>query len=321
MAVEKKLILACDLGGTKTSVALIDVEGTVLFEARQPTPHTSARGVIESVVNLSEELTAGASVAAKSLLGVAVGVPGMIDYRKGLVVFSPHLPFRNTPVKKMLKRHFSVPVFVDNDANLAALGEHSYGAGRGVKNMLMVTVGTGIGGGIIIDGRLYRGATGSAAEFGHMVIDLNGPKDDCGNYGCLEVMASGDSIGALARQELLSHSDSRILEFADKPKKVTGEDVSAAAAAGDKLAKQILERIGTLLGAGLTNLVNIFNPELIVLGGGVMEGDSIVAEAAKKQVAAKALIPNRDVVKIVTSKLGHRASLLGGAALVLAEID
>lgn len=318
----EKVIVACDLGGTRTRVGLINTDGKIKFQADQPTSHRSSKEVISGIIHLSEELMSAAGIDRKSILGVGIGVPGMVEYDKGLVVFSPHLPLRNTFVKKQIADHFSVPIFVDNDATLAVMGEKHFGQGKNVANMIMLTIGTGIGGGIIINGEVYRGSTGSSAEIGHMVIDINGPRDDCGNNGCLEVLASGDSIGVMARQEIKKHPGSKIMDYAEGSiRKITGEVVARAAKDGDQLAQRILREIGRFLGVGLTNLVNIFNPELIVIGGGVIEGDTIILTEAKKVVSKKALQPNRDVVKIVPSKLGNSAGLLGAAALVLENID
>ncbi|MFZ3062470.1 MAG: ROK family protein [Actinomycetota bacterium] len=319
---EKRFVVGCDLGGTKTAVGLVEKTGKIVFEAKQPTPLKSAKAVIDGVIHLIDELFSAAGAGPASVRGIGLGVPGMVDFKKGIVVFSPHLPLRNTPFKKLVQAHYHLPTFLDNDASLAALGERCYGAGKGVSNLVMVTIGTGIGGGIILNDKIYRGVTGSAAEIGHMVIDIHGPRCQCGNFGCFEELASGDAIARRARAALKKPSHSLMLDMVEgNLRKITGEVVALAAKRGDKLARQILEDVGFVVGIGLTNIVNIFNPEMIILGGGVMEGDEFIIKVAREVVAKRALIPNKDVVKIVHAKLGNQAGILGAAALVLQERD
>lgn len=316
----KKFVIGSDLGGTKTTVALLNDKGEIVFEARQPTSLKSAKSVVDGVIRLIDELLSAASVGLSAVEGIGLGVPGMVDFEKGVVVFSPHLPLRNTPFRKLVQSHYKVPTFLDNDASLAALGEKYFGAGKGVSNLVMITVGTGIGGGIIIDDKIYRGSSGSSAEIGHMVVDVNGPRCDCGNYGCFEELASGSAIAKRAKAALRKGSGSLILDLVQGDlKKVTGEIVAQAAKKKDKLARGIMQDVGFIIGIGLSNLTNIFNPEMIILGGGVMEGDEIIISVARDVVAKRALIPNKDVVKIVQAKLGNKAGVMGAAALVLQE--
>lgn len=290
-------VVAFDVGGTKTLIALIDHEGKILFKEKHPTPKESSDRLGKFITERALGFLDSHGVEKDSVLGVGIGVAGTIDTKKGEVITSPHLPLAGTPLKQMIQDASGLPVYVDNDATLAALGESRFGAASGVRNMVMLTIGTGIGGGIIINGEVYRGATGGAGEIGHMIIDLNGPLDDCGVRGCLEVLAAGDAIGAAAGNK-------------------TGEEVYEAARNGDKQAVEILTKIGGFLGAGLVNLVNIFDPEMIVLGGGVMLTDEIMREEATRIVKKTALRPNRDDVRIVVSDLGENATLLGAAALV-----
>lgn len=317
---EKRLVVGCDLGGTKTAVALVDKAGKIVFEAKQPTSLKSAKAIIDGVIHLIDELFSAAGAGPASVEGIGLGVPGMVDFKRGVVVFSPHLPLRNTPFRKMVQAHYRLPTYLDNDASLAALGEKYYGAGKGVWNIVMITIGTGIGGGIIINDKIYRGVTGSAAEIGHMVIDINGPRCQCGNFGCFEELASGDAIARRARAALKKPSTSSMLDMVEgNLKKITGEVVTRAAREGDKLARQILQDVGFIIGIGLANIINIFNPGMVILGGGVMEGDEFIIKVAREVVAKRALIPNKDVVKIVHAKLGNKAGILGAAALVLQE--
>lgn len=314
------LFAACDLGGTFTRVALIDKTGSIALEMTKPTPLKSAKDVIDGVEGILKELVETAGAQRGDLASIGIGVAGMVDTSTGVVAFAPNLPLRNTPVKKMLNDRFKVPVFVDNDAAAATLGEAKFGAGKGINNLVMLTIGTGIGGGIVIEGELYRGETGSAGEIGHMVIALDGPDCRCGNKGCLEALASGRAIAARARGAVRrAGGKSLIMKLARGDlKAVTGEVVAQAAMDGDATAISVLKETGRIIGVGLTNVVNIFNPKLIILGGGVMEGDKVILAAARAEVKKHALIPNRDTVKIVPSVLGNKAGLLGAAALAFA---
>jgi len=297
-----KSVIACDIGGTKTLTALIDIEGKILFKERHPTPKQSAEQIVELVSARISKLPGSQGIDKRSILGVGIGVAGTVDMENGLVVSSPHLPFKDTPLKLMIGDSLKLPVLIDNDATLAALGEQKFGVAKGIHNMVMMTIGTGIGGGIIIKGEIYRGTTGGAGEIGHMVIDVNGPEDDCGARGCLEALASGDAIGEMAGG-------------------ISGEQVAQSAGKGDQNALRVLKRAGKSLGTGLANLVNIFDPEMIILGGGVMIDDKIIIEEAKRVVAETALKPNRDTVRIVISELGEDAGLLGAAALVIEKVN
>lgn len=307
----------CDLGGTTTQVALVDENGVIKMDARRPTSTKSSTAVVDGVIKLVEELLDATGRTPRDMDGFGVGVAGLVDAVSGMVVFAPNLPLRNTPLKKLLAARFGTRVVVDNDTAIATLGEARFGTGRGVKNMVMLTIGTGIGGGIIIDGSLYRGTGGSAGELGHMVIEAEGPACDCGGKGCLEALASGRAIAARARAAVKKAGGGKVFDLAEGDlKKITGEVVAQAARGGDKTAITVLEETGRLIGVGLISIVNIFNPEMIILGGGVMDGDTILLKTAATVVKKCALIPNRDVVKIVPAKLGNKAGLYGASVLL-----
>lgn len=275
------LIVCCDIGGTNTQAALADENGGLIASVKKPTDKTSADHVVQGAADLIFGLMEAPEAKNAGIKGVGVAVAGTVRYPEGTVVFAPNLPFWNTPLRSMLSDVLKMPVMVDNDANLAALGENRFGAGRGVANMVMLTVGTGIGGGIIIDGQLYRGRDGSAGEFGHMVIDRNGPLCGCGNHGCLEAIAAGPAIEA-----------------------ANGSQDEAERAAG------------TAIGIGLANIINTLNPELIVLGGGVIEDRKEIVGIAEAAALSCALSPSRDNVKIVPAALGNQAGLAGAGVLI-----
>jgi glucokinase len=277
------LTACCDIGGTNTQAALADAQGNLITSAKIPTDSTSVETVVRGAAGLLTELLETPDAENAGVRAVGVAAAGTVRFADGTVVYSPNLPFRNTPLKEMLAEILRLPVMVDNDANLAALGENRFGAGRGTKDMVMLTIGTGIGGGILIGGHLYRGRDGGAGEFGHMVIDRNGPVCACGNRGCLEAIAGGRAI---------------------------------AAGSGPK---EIIERqAGEAIGIALANIINTLNPEMIVLGGGVVEDRQDIVTIAAKAAVTKALSPNRDNVKIISAALGNQAGL-AGAGVMIAE--
>ena len=244
-----------------------------------------------------------------------MGVAGPID-QNGVVLSPPNLPgWDNTPLRSLWEEEFRVPVYIGNDCNLAALGEYRFGAGMGRDNIVYIAIGTGIGGGVIIDGRLFTGSGGLATELGHMTIDPSGPRCNCGNTGCLEALASGTAIARAAVERIQCGEASTITRLATSDLgRVTAETVQTAAISGDKLARDVIERAGRDLGIGITNLLHLFNPELVIIGGGVAMMGELILNPARKTVAERAM-PGF-IVPIVPSSLGDDAGLLGAVALV-----
>ena len=246
----------------------------------------------------------------------------MVDFRAGRIVLSTNLPLADVPLRDLLSERYGVPVVVDNDANVACLAEFRYGAGIGTSEMIMLTLGTGIGGGIITNGRLYRGASGAAGELGHMLIDYDGPRchGACPNRGCLEVYASGQAMGRAARDVARTVPDSALGQALASGEEVDGPLLSRLALNGDAAAISLLSDIGEKLGLGITSLVNIFNPELIVIGGGAAQAGEIILGPARRVVSERALAPQRDQVRIVPAQHGVDAGVLGAAALAIIEL-
>ncbi len=249
---------------------------------------------------------------------MAIAAAGAIDPEKGIVTDSPNLPgWHNIPLKDEVEKAMGVRTFVINDATAAALGEHRFGAGRGVRNLIYLTVSTGIGGGIIIDNRLYSGASGSAGELGHMTIDVIGPRCACGNVGCLEVLASGKAVAREAQRLIAQGTRTAILEIAEGDVHyVTAQTVAAAASRGDAVAVSIINRAATYLGVGLVNLVNIFNPQMIIVGGGMGKMGELLLQPARQVVAERAFRHPASIVRIVTSELGDNSGVFGAVAFV-----
>ncbi|KAF0134352.1 MAG: glucokinase [Candidatus Saganbacteria bacterium] len=292
----ENIIIGIDLGGSKIAAAAADQSGNIVSEIIVPTEAEHGR---KKVISNIEKAIAHLKASTKAnILKIGIGVPGPINYETGMVISPPNLPgWKKVNLKEILSNFYNAPVFVDNDANCAALGEALFGAGKKATNFIFITVSTGIGGGIIINKNIYRGATGSAGEFGHMIIDPSGPRCGCGNKGDLEALASGTSI-----------------------KKRSGEDAMAIhikAQQGDKKAKKIIYKTAHYLGVGIANLVNIFNPELVIVGGGLSNMGALLLKPTIKEFKKYVLpLPGKSV-KIVRAKLGARAGLLGAVALCL----
>jgi glucokinase len=313
-----RTFLTIDLGGTKLALGVVDEDAVVLRRAVSPTVTADAAGCLADLMaRVGEMLATGPEVAA-----IGIGTASMVDFSAGRIVESTNLPLRDVPLRDLVQERFGLPAVVDNDATVACLGEHRFGVGRGAGEMLMLTLGTGIGGGIICNGRPYRGFSGAAAELGHMIIDVHGPRcsGTCPASGCLESFCSGHAIGAAAVAEARAKPDSALGRALAGGEAVDGPLLTRLAHGGDGDALALYARIGTLLGVGIANLVNIFNPELVVVGGSVAAAGDALLEPARRQVLRQALRPQRDEVRIEPAHLGEDAGLVGAAALCLVEL-
>jgi len=313
-------VLAVDLGGTKIITAIISNSGQVVSEDRcQTLADEGVSPVIERLFAAIDSLLNRNNMEPSQLGGISLAAAGAIDSDRGVITLSPNLPgWRDVPLGDMVRERYRVDAFLVNDASAAALGEHRFGAGRGVSNLILLTLGTGIGGGIIINGEMYLGACGSAAEIGHMVIDVNGPECGCGNRGCLETLASGTAVARDAVRRINQGEKSSLVAMVGgKIEDITAEKVGTAARKGDSLALDVLSRAGTYLGVGLANLVNIFNPEMIVLGGGMAELGGLFIDPARRLVVERAFPISAGAVRIVTAQLGNEAGVYGAAIFAL----
>ncbi|MBE0431462.1 MAG: ROK family protein [Dehalococcoidia bacterium] len=314
------LVLGVDLGGTKILTAVIDPQGKMLSRDHSVTPARKGReAVVESILESTHRALARANISVGSLTAVGIGAPGLVDPVAGMVLTSPHLPgWRNVPLRDLVEERLGKQAFLINDANAAALGELHFGAARGARNFIYVTVSTGIGGGIVIDGELYSGATGAAGEVGHMTIDDTGPPCNCGNRGCWETLASGTALAREARQRIEAGDRTSILEYAGgDTAKVTAQAIHSAAIKGDRLARELITRTGYYIGVGLANLINIFNPELIVIGGGLSNIGDILLQPAFKVAGERAYRETFSAVRFASAGLGRDSGVLGAAAFAL----
>lgn len=311
------LIAAVDLGGTFIKAALLDGAGTVAYRSRQPTEaEGGARHVVMRLAETVRSLCSQAGVEVESLLGVGVGCAGPLNPEEGIVYHSPNLPgWSRVPVKRWMEDSLGLPVALENDANAWALGEYLFGAGRNTRHMVCLTLGTGVGGGIVVDGKLVHGARGLAAEVGHMTINSRGVRCNCGNRGCLEMYASAAAVCRAMRKRLRGGSKSRVRALAARsPHGITAKLVAQAARQGDRLAKEALEEVGRALGVGIASISNILNPEMIVIGGAVAGAGPLLLEPARKETRRRAFPGATERLKIVRAKLGEEAGLLGAAA-------
>lgn len=301
--------IGVDVGGTKIAAGIVTSEGKILDEVRYPTPH-SPQTLVDTIARALTEVGDGYEVG-----GACLAVPGLILARKNMVVFSPNLrAVEGIPLKDALEPKIGMPLTIENDGNAAAWGEFRFGVGSEADHLVFVALGTGIGGGVITHGILMRGAQGSGGELGHVTIQATGPRCACGNHGCLEALASGTAIGRRARELAIENPDSALGRLAVR-RQILGEDVTELAREGDQVALSVLEEAGTWLGVGLAGFVNVFNPEVVAVGGGVMEAGELVLEAARREVILRSRPPSRDLAQIKVATLGPKSGVLGAAAL------
>jgi glucokinase len=293
------LVIGVDLGGTKIAAGAIDRRGAVTVRSERPTPKSSEDELLAAL----DELIGQISEQVGGVEALGFGVPSTIDQRSGRAVSSVHIPLADVDLRGRMGERFELPVAIDNDGNAAAIAEWKLGAGAGARDMIMLTLGTGIGGGLILDGKPYRGSVGAGAELGHMVLKYDGPRciGACPGRGHFEALASGTAADAVARSVLSPDA--------------TGRDLVRLAYAGDARAREALAGLGRILGAGLASLVNIFNPEVIVLGGGFGEAGELVLAPAREVVAKEALAPACELVRIVPAELGPDAGLIGAGLI------
>ncbi len=317
------IVLAIDLGGTKILTSVVDGHGKVLSSDRTPTPPGGGQeAVVGAMLASGERALAQAGKSIRDLKLVGVAVPGPTDQKKGLLYVAPNIPgWRNVALGGLMQQAFGCRTYVINDANAAALGELHYGAGRGKRDFVYITVSTGIGGGIIVGGKIYLGAAGTAGEFGHMVIEANGPQCNCGNRGCWEMLASGTAMAAEAKRLIASGRQTSIKVDPAAPDRLSAEMVHEAARAGDTLAKEVVERGAFYLGVGLANILNIFSPELIIIGGGLSNMGDMLLRPAYEEAKRRAFKQPYDANQFVQAALGSDSGVLGVAGFLLEELN
>jgi glucokinase len=308
-------VIGIDAGGTKLLGGLVDEQLVVRHRVHRTWRGRDRQETLGIMLDAVEEIRA----TAPDVESVGFGIPALVELETGASLWSNHLPLDGVPFRDLMSERLGLPVYVDNDANVALVAEHRHGAARGVDHAVMIALGTGIGGGLLLGGRLYRGATGVGAELGHMVVDLHGPDcpGKCPGRGCLEVLASGTSIGRAGEEAAREHPDSALGRRLESDREITGPLVTELAHDGDELAREVLASIGRRLGAGLTSIVNALNPEVVVIGGGAVAAGELLLEPAREVVAERALPPARAVARIVPAHFGDESGMLGAALLAL----
>ena len=309
-----------DVGGTRIAAGLVERKGRMIKEVRALTPKDAGPfAIVDTIIDLIEDVTSGTHPS--EVAGIGVGLPAQIDFLKQSVEFCTNLPLAGIDVRSLIMSRVRHSVAIDNDGNCAGIGESRFGAAKKIRDFVMITLGTGVGGALIFNGEPYRGSRGLGAEIGHMVIRLDGPPCPCGGRGHIESFLGRPAIAAKGREAAAGHRGLAIREQAGgDPERVTAEDVVNAALKGDECAREILLEAGAILGEALVGIVNLLNPRLIVVGGGIGESCAFLVERAAQVIDENALAGRRDV-KVVQAELGNDAGVLGAAALAFDEHD
>lgn len=297
-------VLALDIGGTKLAAGVVDANGRVHSFVVEPTHREGPDEALPRLFELGRRAVADSGVDWPAIETVGIGCGGPLDAARGVLIAPPHLPgWHDVQIVDLARQAFERPVTLENDATAAAAGEHRWGAGAGARHMVYLTISTGVGGGVVIDGSLYRGASGNGGELGHVTVDWRGRRcRGCGRLGCLEAYVSGTSIAERAREAGLPYT--------------TSEEVAAAARAGDTGAQALWDETVEALACGLVSIVNLFEPELVVLGGGVTRSGEQLVGPVREKVRAAAMRPAGEAVDVVLSKLGDQVGVVGAAAIV-----
>ncbi len=306
--------IGVDLGGTKLLAGAVDPQLAVHHRTQRTVTGLDQAALLDVAVDAIQEVRES---AAEDVQAVGFGIPSQIDQRSGIAVVAVNLPLADIAFGDVMTERLGLPVFVDNDGNAAALAEHRAGAARGATEAVVLTIGTGIGGGLILRDQLYRGSIGAAAELGHIVIDFNGPRcqGNCPNYGCVETFASGTALAREALRIAQEQPESGLGRALREGRELAGPLVTELAHDGDPAAIEAIELIGSRLGIAIASLVNIFNPEVVVIGGGVIAAGERLLAAARTEVAWRVLPPMRNAVRIVAARFGVESGMIGAAAL------
>jgi glucokinase len=309
--------IGVDLGGTKMLVGVVDSDRKVLHESREASRGMREDEIVETLIEELEE----AKSARPDVAAAGLGIPATIDHERGVAINAVNLEITDVPLREIVEERVGLPCFVDNDANVAAYAEFLYGTGKGATNVVMLTIGTGIGGGLVLNREPYRGTIGAGAELGHVVIDENGPpcQGTCPNHGCVETFASGTALAREGGIAARSHPDS-VLAKAQEEGELTGRTVTEAALGGDEAAIGVVATAGRHLGVALASLANIFDPDVIVIGGGVSAAGDLMLDPAREELRARAL-PPMNKTRVELAQLGGDAGMIGAAAMARIELE
>lgn len=314
----KKYRIGVDIGGTNIKIALVDAEGKIIYS--NTTPTRAEMGYEAGVNNIKQaikDLMQDANQTTKTIESIGFGLPGQIDYKNGIVKNLPNIPgWVDIPLAKIIEEEFSIETKLDNDVRCAALGELYFGAGKGCENLVCITVGTGIGSGIVLNGKLVRGATNAAGEIGHIKMTMGeGPLCGCGDYGCFEAYASGPAIVTMAKEYISGGKSAKYKEMAADGI-ITPYIVAQAAMQGDAVSIQIFKQMGKIIGLGLASVVNLLNPEKIIIGGGVADAGDLLLEPIRKTLKDRAMPIQAEAVSVVPAQLANTAGVIGASLLI-----
>ena len=312
------IYVGCDLGGTNIKAGLVNLrEGKVLHSKSTPTLARERHdAVMERMAGLIREVIEESGIDWGSVKGVGISAPGALDLEKGTTVFLPNLPgnWRNVPLRDTIQNYPTLPVSLLNDVKAITLAEYTFGAGRGVENMACFAIGTGIGGGLIVDGKLVLGIGGTAGELGHQTIDINGPRCGCGNYGCMETFTSAPAIASMGVKAVQQGMTTKIADLADFDlNKITPELIAEAARMGDEIANEIWENAGAYVGTGIANTIVTFGPRRVVISGGVAAAGDLLLDPVKRTIKKRVFVVPLESIEIVIGELGSDAGILGMA--------
>lgn len=312
--------IGIDVGGTNVKIALVDDNGKIIYSNSVPTyAKMGYEYTVNNIKQAIKDLMKETNTTPSNIEGIGFDFPGQVDCKTGVVKLAPNIPgWVNVPIAQMIEDEFSIPTRIDNDVRCAALGELKFGAGRGCENFICITVGTGIGSGIVINGKVVRGATNAAGELGHIKLQMNGgPICGCGDTGCLEAFASGPAIVAMAQEYIKGGKSTKFREMAAaEGGEITPYMVAKAAEEGDPVAKRIFEIVGEYIGIGLTSVINLLNPERVIIGGGVAESGELLLGPIRKTIKERAMVVAGNAVEIVPAQLGNSAGVIGASMLI-----
>lgn len=312
--------IGIDVGGTNVKIALVDKSGKIIYSNSVPTyAKMGYEYTVNNIKQAIKDLMKETNTTTKDIDGIGFDFPGQVDYKTGVVKLAPNIPgWVNVPIAQMIEEEFHIPTRIDNDVRCAALGEMKFGAGQGCENFVCITVGTGIGSGLVINGQLVRGASNAAGEIGHIKLQMkDGLICGCGDTGCLEAYASGPSIVAMAQDYIKGGKSTKFREMAAaEGGEITPYMVAKAAEAGDPVAKRIFAIVGEYIGIGLTSVINLLNPEKVIIGGGVAEAGDLLLDPIRKTIKERAMVVAGSAVEIVPAQLGNSAGVIGASMLI-----
>lgn len=312
--------IGIDVGGTNVKIALVDKSGKIIYSNSVPTyAKMGYEYTVNNIKQAIKDLMKETNTTTKDIDGIGFDFPGQVDYKTGVVKLAPNIPgWVNVPIAQMIEEEFHIPTRIDNDVRCAALGEMKFGAGQSCENFVCITVGTGIGSGLVVNGQLVRGASNAAGEIGHIKLQMkDGLICGCGDTGCLEAYASGPSIVAMAQDYIKGGKSTKFREMAAaEGGEITPYMVAKAAEAGDPVAKRIFAIVGEYIGIGLTSVINLLNPEKVIIGGGVAEAGDLLLDPIRKTIKERAMVVAGSAVEIVPAQLGNSAGVIGASMLI-----